>query len=171
MTEVTERHPLDQFAQDAQSDLARAMQLWFWKERFENRDFTFQIEQKDIEAFEACVDYLSVRPQIRVFRPQGVPAREAVPASGKRPGIGARPAIPPKDYVVVQMVDSDGNAFAPIENNEADRERQLQTDKIKRVKEQAAVVANALALDLSTQTFSTSTIQDAIQALRTVAAT
>ena len=37
--------------------------------------------------------------------------------------------------------------------------------------EQAAVVANALALDLSTQTFSTSTIQDAIQALRTVAAT
>jgi len=126
-----------------------------------------QVTPEDISGFRACVDYLSVVPSIKVHRPGGVPARPQQERNGKV--IPGREEIPPKPYALVQMLDQDGNGFVPIENNQGDRDRQIQAESVRRIKERCNVVAGALATDLSTNTFSTSTIQEAIQALRTLA--
>ncbi len=154
----TQTDPLDRFAT---AGLEKALQLVLWKSRFENPEFTVTVTPEDLKAFEDCVNYLktnertgeSVRPQVRVFRPEGIPERN----------------IAPKNYVVVQMLDQDGNTFRPIENNEADRQRQVTADDRRRLRDRCNVIAANLQTDLGSNTFSTSTIQEAIQTLRQLA--
>lgn len=159
--------PLDAFAA---ADSTEALKLLFWKRRHENPAFAEQITPEDLQGFHDCVNFLEVKPGVKVqpkiviHRPGGVPARLAQQVGNKL--IPGKDAIPPKDYVVVQMVDQDGNGFVPIENSEEARERQIQADQARRVRERATIIAGQLATDLSMQTFSTATIQDAIAALR-----
>lgn len=169
-TPRTPASPLDELLALADGgSLAPALMLMFWKQRFENPEFTMQLHPNEEAAFSACVKYLEVTPTIRVFRPGGIPAQEGSPAQGNRRAVPPRAAIPPKDYIVVQMVGADGNAFKPIENNQEDRDRQIKADAFRRIKDQARQIAQQLASDAQQGTFSTDTIGQAINALTTLA--
>lgn len=160
--------PLDAFAQ---SGVEEALKLLFWKARFQNPEFSVTVTPEDIKAFRDCIDYLEVKPQIRIVRPQGVPAQPMIPAHGNRRATPGREAIPPRNYVVVQMVDQDGNAFVPIENNQADFERQEQAKRARRIKETAGELAAQLSRDLASATISNATIEETIVALKTLCST
>lgn len=163
-------NPLDHLVAMAEkNDYAQALKLILWKMRFENPDFTLEINPDDIKAFDDCVDYLEVKPTLYVTRPGAVPAQEGRPAMGNRRAVPARAAIPPKNYVVVQMLDQDGNNFKPIENNQQDFDRQKKADATRRAKDNALTLASQLAADIRSGTFSESTIGDAIIVMRTLA--
>ena len=107
-------NPIDSFIADATENQWNAIALMLWKERHRNPSFTVEITERDIAAFEKCIDYLEVEPKLRIFRPGAVPARDPVPAAGDRPAVPARPAIQGRPVAVIQMTDKDGNAIVPI---------------------------------------------------------
>lgn len=165
--------PIDSLVADAEAgDLRRALMLIFWKMRFEDPTFTVEIDPKDIKGFDDCTNFLVEEgtmkkgPEIRVYRPGGIPAVEPIPAKGNRRAVPGRPARPPKELVIVQMVDADGNGFVPIENNERDYDRQQDTNAKRRSIERARLIADQLAGDLSRNEFSENTVKDAIATLR-----
>ena len=160
--------PLDTFIKAA-NEGPEALMLMLWLERFRNPAFTVEVHPKDLQGFYQCVEYLGVKPQIQVIRPGGAPAIDARPAMGNRKAVPGRAAIPPKNYVIIQMVDQDGNAFVPVENNEQDRDRQIQTEAARRAKDNAITIANALRVDVQSGQFSTGNLNDAINALITLA--
>ena len=161
---------IDQFeAMCNEQDPSRALMLLFWKHRHEEQPFTVDVTAADLKAFEDCIKYLEVQPQIRVFRPQGQPAHPGAPATETRSAIPPRPAGKPKDYVVIQMVDQNGDAFVPIENNEADLQKGQEAQRIRQVKESAAQLAQQLMSDLQTNTTSSATITEAAEALKLLA--
>lgn len=160
--------PLDQFIAACQEG-PEAIMLMLWLQRFENPGFTVEVHPKDIKAFYDCVNYLEVKPQIQVLRPGGAPAVEAVPAHGNRRAIPGRAAIPPKNYAVIQMVDENGNTFVPIESDEDAAKRRDLENAIRRAKDNAITIANALRNDITSGQFSTGNLQDAITALTTLA--
>lgn len=163
--------PLDALVAKAEAgDLTDAIALMLWQNRFDNPGFTVEIHPKDLKGFQDCVEYLEVRPTVRVYRPGGVPAQEAIPAVGNRRAVPARAAIPPRPYVVVQMTDAKGDAFVPIENNQQDFDRQKAANAERAARDQALSLAQALSNDVQSGQFSTGNIQDAIICLRTLAA-
>lgn len=179
ITKPTEQPPaadapmdaLDQFAKAAElGNLDIAIMLMFWKARHDAQPFTMDITEADIKGFNDCVQYLEVQPTIRVFRPQGKPAHLGAPATETRSAIPPRPAGKPKDYVVIQMIDQNGDAFVPIENNEADLQRGQETQRIRRIKETAPALAAQMMADLQANTTSNSTIMEAAEALKLLAA-
>jgi hypothetical protein len=123
----------------------------------------------DLKAFADCTDYLKVKPKIQVIRPQGLPAQAPIPAQGTRRAIPGRAAQPPKNYVVIQMVDQNGDAFVPIENNEADLAKQQAHARITRTRETANLIADRLQSDAQTGNYSTATMLEAAQALKLLA--
>lgn len=155
--------PLDIFAKGG---LAEVVMMLFWRQRFDNPGFTVEVHPEDLKGFADCTAYLKVRPQIRVYRPGGVPAKAAIPATGNRRAVPGREAIPPKNYVVVQMVDEKGDAFVPIENNQDAFDRAEQAKQVQRTREGAKALAAQLESDVASQTFSASTIREAAAALR-----
>lgn len=153
-------------AQHNEPILADAAMLLFWRNRFKDSTFSVEVTREDITAFRQCVDYLGVEPQIRVFRPQGAPATEGSPRTATRSAVPARPATPPKDYVVIQMVDQDGNAIVPIENNEGDLARSNEARRIQDIRTGAPRLADQLQADMNMNISSNETITRAIEALR-----
>ena len=158
---------LDVFEQ-AGSD--KAIMLLLWKQRHHNPSLSTEITSADLKGFEECINYLEVEPRIQIVRPQGIPEQDAIPATKTRSGIPARHAKPPKDYVVIQMVDKDGNAIVPVENNEDDFEQGRQAQHLKRIRDTAPQLAAQLLQDLQQNTTSSSTIQQTAEALKALAA-
>ena len=161
---------LDQFAKAAAlGNRDIAIMLMFWKNRHQESPFTMDVSLKDLQGFEECIKYLDVVPQIKVFRPQGKPAHPGSPATETRSAIPPSPAGKPKAYVVVQMVDQEGNAFVPIENNEDDLARGQEAKRIQRIRESAPQLAGQLMADLQSNTTSNATITEAAEALKLLA--
>lgn len=164
--------PLDVFVADVDHNgvhMGPAIMLMLWKQRHENPDFTVMVDAADIKGFEDCVKYLEIEPRINIYRPQGLPAQEPIPANGRNRAVPGRAAQPPRDYVVVQMVDADGNTFVPIENNERDLEKSQKAKTLKQLREGAPQLAAQLQADIQSNTISTATIQEAIEALKALA--
>lgn len=158
--------PIEEFAQLAGNDAREAIKLMFWKARMSNPGFTFEVTAADLTAFRACVGYLEVTPVINIFRPDGAPPVEAIPATGNRRAIPARPARPPKNYVVIQMVDQDGNAIVPVESDEADHAKSKQAQRLRAIRESAPSIATQLVADVQANALSNETILRAAEALR-----
>lgn len=128
---------MGQFVAKVQADPRLAIQLMLWKARHTNEDMAVVITEDDLDAFNACVDYLEVTPEIRILQPGGVPARP--PFKGKdgieRPG---RAAVPPRDECLVQLVDKNGNAIKPIERSEEEQAKGRKGTEIRNAKQRAA---------------------------------
>lgn len=160
------KDPLDQFVEKANADPRIAIAAMFWANRLANPEFTVEVKAKDIEAFQACTEYLKVTPTIMITRPQGLPAQAAIPAAGTRRAVPGRTGQPPKNYAIIQMVDADGNAFVGIENNEEDFERQQQALHMQTMKRKALVIAQQLEQDMNANITSSATQMDAVATLR-----
>lgn len=154
----------------AEGPLEHVVMLMLWKQRFANPEMSMHIALSDIRGLGDCVAYLGVEPQLAVYRPQGRPAQEAIPAAQGKRAIPARPAEPPRPFVYVGLVDKQGNQLKPIENNEEDAERRDRAEDIRRAKE-AALRLSGLLLGMCQQgTYSTAEITEAARALQTLAA-
>lgn len=166
---VVQLDTLDQAVKTWSTDMWAKMLLW--KNRIANPEMTVEVTEKDILAWQECVTYLNIDTQLKIHRPQGRPAAEAiaaVPGTPQRPGrsaIPARPADPPRPFVLVQLLDQDGNTFKPIENNEQDRQRQEEAERLRRARDQGRNLATQLQHDMGSGVYSNATIGDAAAAL------
>lgn len=149
----------------AEGDPKKIIALMLWRERFTNPDMSLQISEQDLKGFDDCVTYLGVEPEVSIYRPQGRPAQEAIPASPGKRGIAARPAEPPRPFVFVGVTDKQGNQLKPIENNEEDADRRDQANEIRRYRDKAGQLSSLLLGMCQSGTFSTSEIQEAARAL------
>ena len=159
--EVETSDPLELFAKLAERDPKQAIMLLFWKARHQNPEFTVNITPEDVKGFTDCVNYLQVEPEVRIYRPQGLPAQASVPAHGNRRAVPGREAKPPKPFVVVQMVDAEGNAIVPIENNEEDLAAGAKAKNLARIRENAPSLHARLMADVRTGNLSTDIITEA----------
>jgi hypothetical protein len=107
----------------ANGDPQRVMALMLWKNRLGNPDMYVQVNEADIRGFDDCIRFLKVKPEVRVYRPQGQPAQPAVPGQGNRRSVPAREATPAKPYVMIVLTDDKGDAIRPVENNQEDFDR------------------------------------------------
>lgn len=161
---------LDQFAEEATKDPRKVIALMLWMDRFRNPEMAAQITEQAINGFNACVQYLEVTPEVRIVRPQGRPAQEAVPAQGRRRAVPARAAEPSRPFIAVNVVaKGTSNSIKPIENNEEDAKRRDEAERLRRVRDQANGIAAALMADLAQGQFSTNTVREAAGALQTLA--
>jgi len=158
--------PLDALAD---GDPFKAVALLLWKGRFRNPEMAVQITPADIKGFQDCMDYLKVTPEVHVHRPQGRPAQVGVPERQGRPAVPARPAEPPRPYVMIQLVDKDGNAIKPCENNEDDYQRGLLAERKRKARDQAEGLATSLRGELASGDFNKSTIDAICEALLVLA--
>ncbi len=164
--------PLDALAT---GDPLRVIALMLWKNRHREPDMYVQIEERDLEGFNACVDYLKVKPAVLIKRPPEIPGQPAIPAQGNRRAVPARPSIPARPYVMVSLVElgKDGrpteNAIRPVENNEDDYDQQRDTAAVRRAKDNAPHLANMLLKAAASGDYSVSDMQDAANALQLLA--
>lgn len=163
--------PLDLLDQFTKWDPKNAIAILLWKMRHQLPDLTLQVTEQDITSFQACVEYLGIEPTVKIYRPMGRPASPeipAVPGTAGRPGrsaIPARPADPPRPFVLVQLLDQEGNQFKPIENNEEAAREAERAAQVKRAKEQGVMIANRVLADVGAGVFSNETMKEAAQAL------
>jgi hypothetical protein len=156
------QHPLDALAQ---GDPKMVIALMLWKARHREPDMYVQIDEKDLAGFEDCVRYLKVKPNVRIFRPEGLLAQDAIPAQHGRRAVPARAATPPKPYVMVTLVDEKGDLIRPVENNEADFDAARDAGQVRKARDQAGELANRIVNQARTGEYSLSDIQDAANAL------
>lgn len=161
------KDPLDELAEGEKD---RIIMLMLWQNRLRVPDMFVQLTEKDIDGFEACTRYLKVSPRLLIRRPPGLPGQDAIPASPGRRAVPAREPTPPKPYVVVALVDQDGNTFKPIENNEEDYDRSLDAQRVQKAKSEAPMLADRLIAQARSGEYSLSDMQDASQALLILAA-
>lgn len=154
----------------ADTDPKTVIALMLWKERLRQPDLYVTLSDKEIAGLEDCARYLKVRPEVRIFRPQGVPAQPAIAAGPGRRAVPAREAGEPKSYVMVQLVDDKGDAFRPIENNEQDFDAAEQASRVRKARDSAQMLANRLVEQARTGEFSLSDMTDAANALLVLAA-
>lgn len=159
------RKQLDPLDALAQGDPKNVIALMLWKARHREPDLYVQIEEKDIAGFEACVEYLKVKPVVKIARPEGLQAQEAIAATGNRRAVPARSATPPKPYVIVTLTDEKGDAIRPVENNEADFDIARDAQQLRRARDHAPELANRIVNQARSGEFSLSDIQDAANAL------
>lgn len=153
---------LDQLA----ADPMRVLCLMLWKNRHREPDMYVQITPEDIQGFDDCTRYLKVKePIAKIFRPQGLPAQEAIPASAGRRAVPARAATPPKPYVIVTLVDEKGDTIRPVENNERDFDTAQDAAAVRRARDQAPELASLLLSQARTGEYSLSTMTDVANAL------
>jgi hypothetical protein len=157
-----EAHPLDALAA---GDPKRVIALMLWVARMRQPDLYVQINEHDIKGFDDCVNYLKVVPQVKIYRPEGMPAQPAIPAQGNRRAIAARPAIPPKPYVIVALVDQKGDAIVPVENNQEDFDAQAAAKSIIRWREKAPDLAQQLLNQARSGEYSLAVMQECADAL------
>lgn len=166
MTEAIER--FEKLSRDEATLKAVAMLLW--KDRYRNPEMSVQITEEDMVSLNKCAEYLKVVPQVRIFRPQGRPGQPFQPATQKRSAIPEVPAEGPRPYILVQMVDQKtGDAFVPIESTEEGAVIRDEHNAIRKAKDNARQLADQLLADLSSGSFSDSTIREAAKALATLA--
>lgn len=159
--------PLDQLVDGDPKDV---LALILWKNRHNNPELSVQITAKDIEGFQACCEYLEVEPEVRIIRPAGRPAQEAMVKNGQVIA-PARPADPPKPFVVAQIVaKGTDNAIRPVENNLEDYDRQQQMAAVRKARDQASMHAANILTAVKTGEWSLSDMQEAANALTIMAA-
>jgi hypothetical protein len=174
--ETIEQNPLDKLVEKAKKgDLSDIVKLILWKGRHDNPDFTIQINPADLAGFQDCVTFLQQSEgmeggvKLNIVRPGGVPASEGIAPRGNREGRPPRPAIPPKEYLIVQMTDAKGNGFKPIENNETDYAEAQKAERKRRAKDQARILAAEMVGQAQRGEYSSSTIMDAAGVLQVLA--
>jgi hypothetical protein len=169
-TKAPKLDPLDALMQDP----LKVMALMIWVNRHRNPDMFFQINEADLEAFDACMKYQKLKPGVLIKRPPEIPGQAAIPATGNRRAIPARAAIPARPYVMVSLVEIDKagklteNAIRPVENNEDDYDTQQQVAAVRRAKDRAPDLANQILKGAANGETSLSDIQDAADALLTL---
>lgn len=163
---TTPKHPLDKFAE---GPLADVIAMLFWKARMQNPEMTVTVNESDIKGLADCAEFLEVTPKVMVYRAPGTPAVPEVPATRNSPARPARPAGPPRDFVVVQLVDQDGNVFKPIENNERDFDKSQVAERLRRIREQAPGMAGMVRGMMQSGTFSNSELGDLCEAFEFLA--
>ena len=150
--------------------------LLLWKDRHRNPGLTQTITAKDLEGLEACLNYLKTEGEVSIVRPAGRPAQPAFTSKeqGAQP---ARPADPPRDFVVVALVEKGsatpgviGNAITPVENNEEDAKLADRARLVAQIKPTVPRLAAALANEQATGDISLATCNDVIEALRILGA-
>ena len=150
----------------AQGDLKRVIALMLWKARHRQPDLYVQIDEKDLAGFDACVQYLKVTPEVRIHRPQGLPAQAGIPATHNRRAVPGREASPPKPFVVVTLVEAGTeNVIRPVENNQDDYDVAQDAAAVRKARDQAPMLAERLVAQARTGEFSLSDMQDAADAL------
>lgn len=153
-----------------EQDPTNAIQLLLWKDRHRNPDMSVEISARDVEQFRKCVDYLEAEPLVNIFQPGGAPAQKAQPAIGKRGPIPARAARPPREACVVQLVDANGNAITPVEDNDQDQAAGRAGKQVRTMRERAPMLANELINMLSRGDSSSALIEEACTTMRALAA-
>lgn len=161
-----QQDPLDALVS---GDPSRAIALMLWKARHREPNLYVQIDEHDIRGFDDCITYLKVKPVVRIFRPEGLPAQPAVPAQGNRRPVPARAATPAKPYVLISLVDEQGNAIRPVENNEGDFETAQDAATVRKARDQAVDLAQRIVQQARTGEYSLSDMTDAANALVTLA--
>ena len=155
----------DQFDALAAGDPQRVMALMLWKHRLNQPDMCVQIDEQDIQGFDDCVAYLKVKPQVRVYRPEGVPEQPPVPAQGNRRAIPGRAAIPPRPYVMVVLTDQKGDVIRPVENNQEDYDASLERAKVQRYRDNAPQLAQTLLNMAKSGEYSLAVMQECADSL------
>ena len=141
-TQTPQKDALDQLATGPAENVVALM---LWKARHQYPDLSVQITPKDLKGYQECIGYLKTTAEVRVFRPQGIPAQEAIPAHGNRRAVPGRPAIPPRDFVVVSLVhQGTEDAIRVVENNEEDNERRKAAEHLVNIKGQVPDLASRL---------------------------
>lgn len=163
---TTQIDPLDAFAD---GDPFKAVAILLWKDRHRNPEMAVQVTPADLKGFAECVEYLKVTPEVRIHRPQGRPAQAGIPERAGRPAIAARPAEPPRPFVMIQLVDKDGSAIKPVENNEDDYQKGLLAERRRKARDQADMLATTLKGELASGDFNKSTIDGVCEALLVLA--
>ena len=155
--------PLDALVEGDPKDV---IALLLWKNRHGNPELCAQITEADIKGFKDCCEYQEIEPEVRIYRPAGRPATEAIPATGTRPAVAARPADPPKPYVLAAlMVKGKQDSFRPVENNQEDFDRAKDAEKIRLAVNQAQRHADNVIRCATSGESSLSEMQDAANAL------
>lgn len=168
MAKKSKKDPLDLLAE---GDPKKVIELILWKARHQHPDLSVKITQKDIDGYEACTQYLDVKPGLLIVRPQGRPAQAPIAAVGKNRAVPGYPAEPPRPYVVVQVVEEGTeNMIRPVENNEEDNKLRIQAEEIKRVREGAPDLARRVEQMIGPgAVISESDLRDAAKSLRLLA--
>lgn len=161
-SKTPKQDPLDALAT---GDPLQVMALMLWKNRLRNPDMAVQIDENDLQGYQDCVNYLKVKPTVKIYRPEGVPAQAAIPAQGNRRAVPARAEIPARPYVMVVLVDQKGDAIRPVENNEADYQAAQDQGRIQRYREQAQGLAGQLMNQARTGEYSLAVMQECADAL------
>ena len=163
MATKTKLHPLDELAQ---GDPKKVIALMLWKARHREPDMYVKIDEKDIEAFDASNNHQKLRPDVLIERPAGLPAQEAIPATGHRRGTPARAATPAKPYLIVTLVErGTKNVIRSVENNQADFDTAQEAGAVRKARDGAQSIADQLTGQMRNGEFSNSVIQDAINSL------
>ena len=166
-TKKAAKHPLDQLAE---GDPGRVIAMMLWKARLREPDMYVQITEQDIKGFDDCVKYLKVTPEVKIHRPAGLPAQDAIPASANRRATPGRAATPPKPFVIVTLVEKGTeNVIRPVENNESDYDASLEAGALRKAKDQAGALAARIVEQGRTGDVSLSDMQDAANALLVLA--
>lgn len=154
----------------AAGPLENVVMLMLWKDRLRQPDLFVNITAEDIKGFEDSMRYMKVKPTLVVKRPEGVPEQQAIPAQGNRRAVPYRAAIPPRPYVLVTILEEGTeHGIRPVENNEADYDRAQAAAAVRKARDQAPRLAEDLLRQARTGEFSLSEIQDAANALVTLA--
>jgi len=157
---------LDAFTSAARADPTMAIALMLWVDRLRNPDLYVKIDERDLKGFADCMAYQKLVPEVRIHREPGIPAQPGVPATANRRAVPAREAIPPKPYVVVTLVEKGtANAITPIENNQEDFDAAGHAAKVRKARDNAQRLADALANSANSGDFASSDLRDAAEAL------
>ena len=158
---------LDRLAAGSQDNI---IAMLLWKNRHANPEMTEKITLKDLQGFRDCVEYLKVKPAVRIERPQGRPAQEGRPAVGNKRAVPAVAAEQPRPFVVVGIVDEGTvNSIRPVENNEEDNQLRIRAEEVRRAREQASGVASTIENMAATGDYSSAEVRAAAQLLRVLA--
>lgn len=163
MAKKPKKDELDLFAE---SGPERVLQLVLWKVRHHLNDMSVLVRPEDLQAFEQSMKYQQIRPAVLIYRPEGHPATQAIPAAGNRRAVPARPAEPPRPYVIVGLVqEGTRNAVRAVENNEQDYARGDLQRKIEVAKRNIPAWKADLMNFAATGSYSSSTLESIADAL------
>lgn len=170
---MAKKQKQDALDQLATGDLTHVIALMLWKNRLKEPDMFMKIEEKDIQGLKDCAGFLKVTPEVKVYRPEGLPAQEAIPATRNRRAVPGRAATPPKPYVIVTLLGRDKKGITgplkPVENNEADYDNAQAVTELRRARDKAPELAQRLIQQANSGEYSLSDMQDAADALMTLA--
>lgn len=169
MTTTTDEAAPDVLDTFAKQGVAQAIMMLFWKDRYRNPEMSVQVTEADLAEFRKCIEYLEIVPQVRIYRPQGRAAHPGTPKTARGEAMPARAAEPPRPFVVIQLVDKEGNGFKPIESTEEGAAERDKANELRRHRDRAASLADQIVSDASSGTTSMATIQDAARTLKALA--